>query len=70
MEKINREIEDLNSKIDKASKKVDPKYGRVDLIDKGIKEIQKYMETTTAGAMKEKENIRKIKFLKESKEFI
>jgi hypothetical protein len=28
------------------------------------------METTTAGAMKEKDNIRKIKFLKESKAYI
>jgi ribosome-binding ATPase YchF (GTP1/OBG family) len=67
---IKDEINELANRLDKARKKIDPKYNRVELVPKGIAEMKKYLETTTAGALKEKELILKMKFLENSKPFI
>lgn len=67
---INDEIKDLEEKRTKAKKKIDIKYNKVDLVPKGIADLKKYLETTTAGAMREKELILKMKFLQNSKAYI
>ncbi len=47
MNKINKVLEDCEAKKQKAEKKVHPKYNKIDMLNKGIAEIEKRLHTTT-----------------------
>ena len=51
-------------------KKIDDEYNRVDLIDKGLKRIQKTLGTQTLSKQKEAELIKRKEFIKASRPFI
>ena len=51
-------------------KKIDKHFNTEALIPKGIKEAEKKLSTTSAGAKVEREIIQRIEFLKNSVEFI
>lgn len=54
----------------KATKKIHMKFNTLELVPKGIAEINKRIETTTNDNKKERELIREIQGLKDSKPFI
>jgi len=43
VEKLNIEIQDLEDRRIKAEKKIHPKFNKLDMLDKGIREIDKKM---------------------------
>lgn len=57
IEKYNDLIGDLENQRNKTQKKIHPKYNRVELIKKGVAEIEKEINTTTYSKQKEKELI-------------
>ena len=67
---LNNEISDAEHKKAKAEKKVNPTYNKVDLIEKGVKEIERRLQTTAITVQEEKKMIRDIEFIKASRPFI
>ena len=67
---ISKEITELESKKEKLEKKLHPKYNKLDLLEKGIKDIERLIATTTTDNKKERELIKEIQLIKQSKPFI
>ena len=70
MEEINNEITYAEGKRAKAEKKVNPKYSKADQLEKGVKELERRLQTTSTDGKAEKELIKEMKFIKESKPYI
>lgn len=50
---LNNEISDAEHKKGKAEKKVNPTYNKIDLIEKGVKEIERRLQTTAITVKEE-----------------
>ena len=70
IEELNKVITDAETKKTKAEKKVHPKYKKLNELDKGIKELERDMQVTSTDAKREKELIKEMLFIKESKPYI
>ena len=54
----------------KCEKKIHPIFNKIDMLDKGIREIERKIQVTSTDAKKEKELIKEMQSIKESKPFI
>jgi uncharacterized coiled-coil DUF342 family protein len=70
IEVYNKEITDAENKKVKAEKKVHPQYFKLDQLDKGIKELEKKLTVTTTTGKQEKEIIKEMAFIKDSRPYI
>ena len=52
------------------SKFVRKDHTSVEKVDRAIYELEQYMQTATGGGSREKENIRELKFLQDSKQYV
>lgn len=70
VEVLNSEIADAENKKAKAEKKINPTYNKVDLIEKGMRELERKLQITTTTKQQENQIIREIEFIKNSRPFI
>ena len=70
IEKINKVILDLETQKAKAEKKIHPKYNKLDMLEKGIKELERNLNVTSTNHNQEKQIIKEMAFIKESRPFI
>ena len=70
MEKINNEIQEMESRKTKAEKKVHPKFNQVELIEKGIKEMERKLQVTSTDGKQEKEIIKEMTFMRDSRPYL
>lgn len=70
VEELNNVIQDAENKKVKAEKKINPAYNKVDLIDKGIKELERKLTTTSTDGKQEKQLIKEMQFIRDSRPFI
>ncbi len=70
IEQLNEEIQDAENKKAKAEKKIHPIYNKLKDIEKGIKELEKKLTTTSTDGKQEKALIKEMQFIKESRPFI
>jgi phage-related tail protein len=64
---LNRQIGDAENKKTKAEKMVHPTYNKLDLLEKGIKELERKIQVTSTDAKDERKIIKEMQFIKESK---
>lgn len=60
MEALNKEIIDAEGKFAKNEKFIHKTYNKLDLLEKGIKEIEKRLQTTSTDAKQERELIKEM----------
>ncbi len=49
---------------------VHPKYNKIENLDKGIRELERQLQTTSTDGKKEREIIKEMSFIKESRPYI
>lgn len=70
IEVYNKEITEAENKKVKAEKKVHPQYFKLDQLEKGIKELERKLTVTTTTSKQEKEIIKEMAFIKDSRPYI
>ena len=70
VEVLNSEITDAENKKVKAEKKVHKTYNKVDLLEKGVKELERKLQVTSTDGRQEKEIIKEMQFIRESRPYL
>ncbi len=70
IDKFNKEILDLENQKTKAEKKIHQKYNKLDMLEKGIKELDRRLQVTSTDHIQEKQIIKEMAFIKESRPYI
>jgi chromosome segregation ATPase len=70
VEALNSDINDAEGKRAKAEKKIDPKHNKLEGLDRAIRDLERNMQVTSSSAKQEKECIRQMNFIKESRPYI
>lgn len=70
VEDLNKEITDAETKKAKHEKKIHKTYNKLDLLDKGIKELERKLQITSTDGKQEKEIIKEMQFIKESRTYL
>jgi uncharacterized coiled-coil DUF342 family protein len=66
----NKIIGDAENKKIKAEKKVHKTYNKLDLLEKGVKELERKLQVTSTDAAQERAIIKDMAFIKESKPYL
>ena len=67
---LNNIIGDAENRKVKAEKKVHKTYNKLDLLEKGVKELERKLQVTSTDAKQEREIIKDMAFIKESKPYL
>jgi uncharacterized coiled-coil DUF342 family protein len=67
---LNNIIGDAENKKVKAEKKVHKVYNKLDLLEKGVKELERKLQVTSTDAKQEREIIKDMAFIKDSKPYL
>lgn len=70
VEELNKEITDAENKKAKFEKKIHKTYNKLDLLDKGIKDLERKLQITSTTGKQEKELIKEMQFIKESRVYL
>jgi uncharacterized coiled-coil DUF342 family protein len=70
VEELNKAISEAENRKVKAEKKVHKTYNKIDLLDKGVKELERKLQVTSTDGKQEKEIIKEMQFIKESRPYL
>ena len=70
VEELNKAISEAENRKVKAEKKVHKTYNKPDLLDKGVKELERKLQVTSTDWKQEKEIIKEMQFIKESRPYL
>ena len=70
VEDLNKEVTDAENRKAKAEKKVHKTYNKLDMLEKGVKEIERKLQITSTDGKQEKEMIKEMQFIRDSRPFL
>ena len=70
VEDLNKEVTDAENRKAKAEKKVHKTYNKLDMLEKGVKEIERKLQITSTDGKQEKEMIKEMQFIRDSRPYL
>ena len=70
VEELNRQIQEAEGKKAKAEKRVHKTYNKVEMLEKGVKELERRLQVTSTDGKQEKEIIKEMQFIRESRPYL